>query len=296
MCDLMVLAFQADVTRVVTFVLANEGSNKPYPFIGVPEGHHDLSHHGNDAEKQAKMRQINRFHITQLAYLLGKLEGDPGRRRHAARPLHDRLRQRHSDGNAHNHDDLPILLAGGGCGTISPGRHIRFQKETPLNNLWLSMLDRMDITVEKLGDSTGTLPNLFDPNAKPAPKPVPKIAPVPKPIMCKPGELLLEDNFDSGKYGKHWFRITGKFEVSGGQLKCAELPADMHHSELSTGSLGPLKAQDFVIQFSFKLDGAKMLAVGLENPKGHVARAIATPDGFEIMKWGGKKHVRQDEA
>ena len=80
MCDLMVLAFQADVTRVATFVLANEGSNKPYPFIGVPEGHHDLSHHGNDPKKKAKIRDINTFHVKQLAYLLAKLkaikEGD----------------------------------------------------------------------------------------------------------------------------------------------------------------------------------------------------------------------------
>src|SRR5206468_3674949 len=80
MCDLLVLAFQADVTRVCTFVLANEGSNRPYPFISVPEGHHDLSHHGNDAKKKAKIRDINKFHVSQLAYLLAKLksikEGD----------------------------------------------------------------------------------------------------------------------------------------------------------------------------------------------------------------------------
>ena len=154
------------------------------------------------------------------------------------------------------------------------------------------MLNRMETTVEKLGDSTGALPNLFDANFKPAPKPAAKVIAL-KPIMCKAGELLLEDNFDSGKYAKDWFRITGKFEVSGGQLKCAELPADNHHSELSTGTTGPLKARDFVIQFSFKLDGAKMLAIGLENPKGHVARAIATPSGFEIVKWDGKKDARK---
>jgi hypothetical protein len=154
------------------------------------------------------------------------------------------------------------------------------------------MLKRMEIAVEKLGDSTGTLPNLFDPNHKAVAKPVPTPA-VLKPIMCKQGELLLEESFDHGRYGKSWFRITGKFEVSGGRLKCAEVPADNHHSELSTGSTGPLKAQDFVIQFSFKLDGAKMLAIGFENSKGHVARAIATPDGFEIMKWGGKKDDRK---
>ncbi len=288
MCDLIVLAFQADVTRVVTFVLANEASNKPYPFIQVPEGHHDLSHHGGDAAKQAKLRQINLFHTKQLAYLLERLnqipEGDGTLLDHAMIAYGSGIH----DGNAHNHEDLPILLAGGGCGTLSPGRHIRFEKETPLNNLWLSMLNRMDVTVEKLGDSTGTLPSLFDPNAKPTPMPM--VSAFPKPIMCKTGDLLLEDSFGNGAYSKAWQRITGKFEVAGGQLKCAELPADMHHSELSAGSL---KAQNLVIQFSFKLDGAKMLAIGLENPKGHVARAIATPEGFEIMKWDGKKASRK---
>ncbi len=293
MCDLLVLAFQADCTRVATFVLANEASNKPYPFVQVPEGHHDLSHHGGDAAKQAKLRQINLFHTRQLAYLLERLnqtpEGDGTLLDHSMIAYGSGIH----DGNAHNHEDLPIILAGGGCGTLSPGRHIRFEKETPLNNLWLSMLNRMEITVEKLGDSTGTLASLFDPNFKPSPRPMPKPATMPQPIMCRPGELLLEDSFENGAFSKDWFRITGKFDVVGGQLKCSELPADMHHSELSTGTKGPLKAQDFVIQFSFKLDGAKMLGVGLENPKGHVARAMATPDGFEIVKWGGQKDTRK---
>jgi hypothetical protein len=160
MCDLLVLAFQADLTRVVTFVLANEGSNKPYPFIGVSEGHHDLSHHGNDPKKKAKIRDINRFHTTQLAYLLKKLksikEGDGTLLDHCMIVYGSG----NSDGNAHNHDDLPILLAGKGCGTIKTGRHVRYRNETPLNNLWLSMLNRMSIKVAALGDSTGTLPGL----------------------------------------------------------------------------------------------------------------------------------------
>jgi hypothetical protein len=160
MCDLLVLAFQADITRVCTFVLANEGSNRPYPFIGVPEGHHDLSHHGNDAKKKAKIRDINRFHVTQLAYLLAKLrsikEGDGTLLDHCMVVYGSG----NSDGNAHNHDDLPILLAGRGCGTIRPGRHIRYAKETPLNNLWVSMLDRVNVKVSALGDSTGALAGL----------------------------------------------------------------------------------------------------------------------------------------
>jgi hypothetical protein len=160
MCDLMVLAFQADITRVVTFVLANEGSNKPYPFIGVPEGHHDLSHHGNDPKKKAKIRDINRFHTTQLAYLLAKLkgikEGDGTLLDHCMIAYGSG----NSDGNAHNHDDLPLLVAGRGCGTIKTGRHVRYKNETPLNNLWVSMLDRMSIKLAALGDSTGALPGL----------------------------------------------------------------------------------------------------------------------------------------
>jgi hypothetical protein len=176
--DLLVLAFQADVTRVATFVLANEASNKPYPFINVPEGHHDMSHHGGDAAKQNKIKQINLFHTRQLAYLLERLdgiqEGDGTLLDHSMIAYGSGIH----DGNAHNHEDLPILLAGGGSGTFTPGRHIRFKQETPLNNLWLSMLNRMEISVEKLGDGTGTLSNLFDPNAKTAAKPAPTVVAV----------------------------------------------------------------------------------------------------------------------
>jgi hypothetical protein len=141
-------------------VFANEGSNRPYPFIEVREGHHDLSHHGNDAAKLRKIATINRFHTTQLAYLLGRLkdirEGDG--------TLLDNCMiaygSGNSDGNRHNHDDLPILLAGRGSGTIRAGRHVRYRANTPLNNLWLSMLDRVGSSVETLGDSTGRLANL----------------------------------------------------------------------------------------------------------------------------------------
>jgi hypothetical protein len=162
MCDLFVLAFQTDVTRVCTFVLANEGSNRPYQVIGVREGHHDLSHHGNDPKKQAKIQQINTFHISQLAYLLTKLksirEGDGS--------LLDTCMiaygSGNSDGNRHNHDDLPVLVAGGGNGTIKTGRHMVLPrgKDTPLNNLWLALLDRMSVHVDRLGDATGRLAGL----------------------------------------------------------------------------------------------------------------------------------------
>jgi hypothetical protein len=158
--DLLVLAFQGDVTRVSTMVFANEGSNRSYPFIEVPEGHHDLSHHGNDAKKLDKIKKINRFHVTQFAHLLERLkgvkEGDGTLIDHSMIVYGSGI----GDGNRHNHDDLPILLAGRGGGTIKPGRHIQFETGTPLNNLYLSMLDRIGAKRDSLGDSTGRLTDL----------------------------------------------------------------------------------------------------------------------------------------
>ncbi len=158
--DLMVLAFQTDTTRVSTFVFANEGSNRAYPFINVAEGHHDLSHHENNPAKQGKIRQINTFHTTQLAYVLSKLKETP----EGEGTLLDNCMlvygSGNSDGNRHNHDDLPILLAGKGGGSIRSGRHIRVPRETPLNNLWLSLLERMQTPVDQIGDSTGRLGGL----------------------------------------------------------------------------------------------------------------------------------------
>jgi hypothetical protein len=157
MGDLLTLAFQTDITRVATFVFANEGSNKPYAFIGVPEAHHDLSHHGNSAEKKAKIAKINTFHTRMLAYTLRKLqsvkEGDGTLLDHSVIVYGSGI----SDGNAHNHENLPILLAGKGGGTVQSGRHVRFPKETPLNNLWLAMLQRAGLRISSLGDSTGPL-------------------------------------------------------------------------------------------------------------------------------------------
>jgi len=157
MGDLMVLAFQTDVTRVATFVVANEGSNKPYAFICVPEGHHDLSHHGNSHEKKEKIAKINTFHVTQLAYVLGRFkavrEGDGTLLDHCMIAYGSG----NSDGNAHNHDNLPLLLAGKAGGAIKQGRHVRFAKETPINNLWVAMLQIMGVKVSSLGDSTGVL-------------------------------------------------------------------------------------------------------------------------------------------
>jgi hypothetical protein len=157
MMDLIVLAFQADVTRITTFVLANEGSNKTYPSVNVTDGHHYLSHHGDDEEKIEKIRRIDVYHSEQLAYFLEKLdataEGNGSLLDHSM-ILYG---SGNADGNRHSHHDLPIVLAGGGTGTIQSGRHIRYPKETPINNLWLSMLNRMDVDLARLGDSTGSL-------------------------------------------------------------------------------------------------------------------------------------------
>jgi hypothetical protein len=157
MCDLLVLAFQADVTRVCTFAFANEGSNKSYAEIGVNEGHHELSHHGHDPEKIRKVREINRFHIAQLAYLLQRLKAIPEGDGTLLDHCMIAYGSGNSDGDRHNHDDLPILLAGRGGGTIKTGRHLRLGGETPVTNLWASMLDRMDVRVPFVGDSTGPL-------------------------------------------------------------------------------------------------------------------------------------------
>ena len=157
LADMLVLAFLTDTTRVSTFVFANEGSNKSYAFIDVPEGHHDLSHHGNDAAKQAKIQRINRFHVEQLAYLLEKLDAT----REGESSLLDRCMLVYGsgigDGNRHNHNDLPILLAGGGGGAVKQGRHVVHEKNTPLTNLYLAMLAGLGCPTDKLGDSTGRL-------------------------------------------------------------------------------------------------------------------------------------------
>jgi hypothetical protein len=157
MADLMTLAFQADVTRVVSFVIANEGSNKPYPWIGVREGHHELSHHGKNVEKLDKIAKINTFHVEQFAYLLGRLKSVKEGNGTLLDSCMIAYGSGNSDGDRHNHDDLPVLLAGKGGGTIPQGRHVEYPRETPLANLWVSLLQRMDVKVSSHGDSTGVL-------------------------------------------------------------------------------------------------------------------------------------------
>ena len=160
MTDMMVLAFQTDLTRIATFMLANEGSNRSYRFINVPDGHHDLSHHGGNPEKLRKIAEINRFHVSMLARFLRRLksisEGDGTLLDNCMIVYGSGI----SDGNRHNNEDLPILLAGRGGGTIRTGRHIKVQWETPMCNLFVAMLKRLGIEVDRFGDSTGELTGL----------------------------------------------------------------------------------------------------------------------------------------
>lgn len=160
MFDLLALAFQTDTTRVSTFILAHDGSNRPYPLIGVSEGHHDLSHHGGDEVKKQKIAKINRFHVTQFAYFLEKLksikEGNGTLLDHCMVVYGSGI----GDGNRHNHNDLPVVVAGGGGGTLTPGRHVKFDRDIPMTNLYLSMLERMGVPAQRVGDSTGKLDNV----------------------------------------------------------------------------------------------------------------------------------------
>lgn len=160
MLDLFVLAWQGDLTRVITLPFSNEGSNQTFGFVGVPVPHHETSHHMNNAEKLEQLTRINAFHIQQFAYLLNKLDSV----QEGTGTLLDNSLIAYgcgnSDSNRHNHDNLPTLLAGRGAGTVRGGRHIRFPAETPINNLWVAMLDRMGAQYNRLGDSTGKLEGL----------------------------------------------------------------------------------------------------------------------------------------
>lgn len=161
MGDMMILAFQTDATRVATFMFANEGSNRSYRTVGVPDGHHDMSHHSGDPAKLEAKRKIDLFHVQQLAYIVNRMDSI----KEQNGTLLDNTMLVYGggigDGNRHNHDDLPILLAGGGNVGLKGGRHVRYPSNTPMNNLFLSLLDRLGIPVETLGDSTGKLEGLF---------------------------------------------------------------------------------------------------------------------------------------
>jgi hypothetical protein len=163
MFDLQVLAFQGDVTRVSTFQLARETSNRCYPEIGVPDPHHPLSHHGNDPAKIARMAKINQFHVSLFAEFLGKLQAV----KEGTGTLLDHSLILYGSGignpNVHDHINLPILVAGGASAGMKGGRHYRFNKPTPLANLHLTLLDKAGIHIDKFADSNGKLDQLFEP-------------------------------------------------------------------------------------------------------------------------------------
>jgi len=158
MFDLAAIAFQADITRVFTLLLGREQTNRPYPFIGVPEAHHAISHHQGDPVKLAKAAKINTYHIELLARFAARLQampdGDGTMLDHAMILQGSGL----SNSDQHSHIDLPLVLIGGGAGRLQGGRHLRFQKDTPMNNLHLTILDKVGVDVGKFGDSTGTIP------------------------------------------------------------------------------------------------------------------------------------------
>jgi hypothetical protein len=162
MFDLVAVAFQADVTRVATIMLGREGSLQSYPEIGVPDSHHPLTHHRGNPEFVEKVGRINLFHMELFAHFVRKLkataDGDGTLLDHSMAVYGSAI----SDGDRHTHEDLPILLAGRGAGALKPGRHLVYAKDTPLTNLYLTLLDRMGVRPESIGDSTGRLEHLTD--------------------------------------------------------------------------------------------------------------------------------------
>ncbi len=162
MYDLQVVAFQTDLTRVVTMMVGREGSMRTYPEIGVPDPHHPLTHHRNNPEWMERVEQINVFHAELFAYFVGKLkatqEGDSNLLERSMVVYGSGL----SDGNRHTHEDLPVLVVGQGGGLLRTGRHVSYDKQTPMNNLYLTLLAGMGVRTETLGDSTGQLEYLTD--------------------------------------------------------------------------------------------------------------------------------------
>ena len=163
MFDLQLLAMQGDITRVITFQLARETSNRTYPEIGITDPHHPLTHHGNDPDKIAKVAKINQFHVSLFAEFLQKLqatlEGNGS--------LLDHVLYLYGSGmgnpNVHDHVNLPIIVAGGAAGNMRGGRHIRYQDSAPLANLHLTLLDKVGVRLDSFADSDGKMDELFQP-------------------------------------------------------------------------------------------------------------------------------------
>ena len=162
MFDLLLVGFQTDTTRISTFMIAREGSSRAYREIGISDGHHPLTHHRNNPEWIEKIAQINKFHMEQFAHFIAKLkatpDGDGTLLDHCMIVYGSGI----SDGNRHSHNDLPVLLVGGANGTIKSGRHVIYPAETPMNNLFMAMLDRAGVETEEFGDANGELNHLTD--------------------------------------------------------------------------------------------------------------------------------------
>ena len=161
MFDLQVLALQADITRVISFQMAREGSTRSYHEIGVSEPHHPLTHHGNDQEKIAKMAKINEYHVSLFGYLLEKLkttpDGDGSLLDHSIYMYGSGM----GDPNLHDHINLPILVTGGGAGKMKGGRHIGYEDRTPLANLHLTLLEKAGVRMDSFADSKGKVEELL---------------------------------------------------------------------------------------------------------------------------------------
>lgn len=152
MLDLVALAFQCDITRVATFMLGNGGSNRSYSFLGVSGAHHELSHHQGDSAKHAALQVIDTWEVEQLAYLLSKLKAAQDVEGSVLDNTLVFFSSEISDGNAHSHNNLPVLLAGRGGGAVSPGRHIAYPQSTPIANLFVSMLQSVGVSTSSFGD------------------------------------------------------------------------------------------------------------------------------------------------
>ena len=163
MFDLQVLAMQGDITRVITFQLARETSNRTYPEIGVPDPHHPLSHHGNDPDKVARMAKINAFHVSLFAYYLERLKATP----EGNGSLLDHSLILYGSGignpNIHDHTNLPILVAGGAAAGMKGNRHLQYKEPVPLANLHLTLLDKAGVKIDSFADSNGKINELFSP-------------------------------------------------------------------------------------------------------------------------------------
>lgn len=162
MCDLMVLAFQTDSTRAATFMVTKEATDRNYPWLGFTDGHHELSHHGGDAEKHRKIREIDRYHVSILAYMIEKMmvveEADGKTMLDNSMVLYG---SGISDGDRHDHVNLPVIVLGKGGGTLRTGQHRKYRQETPMSNLLLALLQQAGVPVDRFGDSTEPLAGLL---------------------------------------------------------------------------------------------------------------------------------------